>query len=193
VKKLLALFLCFSLVGVMSVGLTGCDKGKTDAQKKLEKDKIDKADAAKAEAAKEKADNKDKDAKDKDAKDKTADKDKDAKDKDAKDKGTKDKDAKAEVTIIGHEGKVALDKKGKKNVTVELTNPAPADLTLKAWAKGVDAKVLTGTGTIKEGAKSGDVTITTVDAPDTIIEITVDVAATDKSKAASTKLKVAIK
>ena len=41
-KKFFALLLCFGLLSSMSLGIVGCDKGKTDAEKKAEKDKIDK-------------------------------------------------------------------------------------------------------------------------------------------------------
>ena len=63
-KKLIALVLCFGLVGFMSIGLTGCDKGKTEAQKKAENDKAQKE--AKEKLDKEKAKEADK-TKDKDA------------------------------------------------------------------------------------------------------------------------------
>jgi hypothetical protein len=145
VKKLLALLLCFGLVGAMSFSLVGCDKGKTDAQKKAEKE-------------------------------------------------TKDKD-KAEVKIKAID-EVALVKKGEKKITVEIADPAPVDLTLKAWAKGaddkVDTKMLNGTGTIKKDAKSGELTITTTDAPTTLTEISIDIQSTEKTKEASTKVKAKV-
>jgi hypothetical protein len=210
VKKFFALSLCFGLVCAMSISLVGCDKkDKTAEEKKkiADKKKVDDdAVAAKkttddAAAAAKKKITDDAGVKDKDidkeaaAKKKKIDDDADAA-ADAKKKKADDDVAasKAKVEIKAHDGVVALKKTDdKKKVTVELADPAPADLTLKAWAKGVKSEVLTGTGTIKKGEKSGDVTIITVDAPDTIIEVTVDASAPDKSKAASTKLKVTVK
>jgi hypothetical protein len=56
VKKFFALLLCFGLLSSMSLGIVGCDKGKTEAEKKAEKDKIEKDAKDKAEKeAKEKA------------------------------------------------------------------------------------------------------------------------------------------
>ena len=144
-QKLLAMLLCFGLVGAMSFTLVGCDKGKTDAQKKAELD---------------------------------------AKNKD-----------KAEVKIKSIDS-LDLGKKGEKKITVEITDPAPVDLTIKAWAKDgdkvLDSKVLTGTGTIKKDAKSGELTITTADAPATVTEVSVDIPATDKTKEATTKVKTKV-
>src|ERR1035438_3019949 len=138
-------------------------------------------------------DAKDKDVKDKDAKDKDA-KDKDAKDKDAKDKDAKDKDAKVAVKIKAYDKDVEISKKGDTKVTVELDEPAPTDLTIKAWAKDVEAKFLTGKGMIKKGDKTGDVTIVTDDAPVTITEIVVDIPATSKTTASNKiKLKTKVK
>lgn len=55
-KKLLALLLCFGLVSSMGLGIVGCDKGKTETEKKAEKEKLDKE--AKEKKEKEEADKK---------------------------------------------------------------------------------------------------------------------------------------
>jgi hypothetical protein len=149
VQKLLAMLVCFGLVGAMSFTLVGCDKGKTDAQKKAELD---------------------------------------AKSKD-----------KAEVKIKAIDA-LDIGKKAEKKITVEIADPAPVDLTIKAWAKEKDdkdakvleSKILGGTGTIKKGETKGELTITTADAPATVTEVSVDIPATDKTKEATTKVKTKI-
>jgi hypothetical protein len=55
-KKLLALLLCFGLVSSMGLGIVGCDKGKTEAEKKKEKEEAEaKKKKEEEEAAKKKA------------------------------------------------------------------------------------------------------------------------------------------
>lgn len=88
---------------------------------------------------------------------------------------------------------VAVPKKGDLKVTVELANSAPEDLIIKASIKGADAKVLIGSGTIKTGEKSGAVTITTDNVPDTLAELTIDMPASANTKAASMTIKIDVK
>ena len=164
----------------MSVSLVGCDKGKSEADKK--KEKVDK-DAKEAKVIADKAiDDKakaDKVIEDKKIDDKAkADKklidDAAAAAKDAKD-ADKVAAAKLKTDLAALKFKAIDDtdvkKKGDTTVKVELNEAAPADLTLSAWVTDVKKEVLSGTGTIKKGAKTGEVTITTVDAKEGATEI----------------------
>lgn len=86
---------------------------------------------------------------------------------------------------------VPLPKNGSVTLPVELIEPAVEDLTLSVVAKGIDAPVLTSKGSIKKGEKAGVVTITTANVP-AITAITVNIAATAQTKAASISLKVKV-
>jgi hypothetical protein len=201
-KKLLGLMICLCALFALSVGATGCKKPEVKkvtpvtpptADKKVDDKKVDDKKVDDKMVDDKKVDHKkvdDKKVDDKKVDDKKVD-DKKVDDKKVDDKKANDK--KADVKIKAHDGDVSVTKKGDTKVTVELTEKAPENLTLKAWAKDVDAKVLTGKGMIKKGETSGDVVITTVDAPDTISEVTIEIAPTDKTNAAMLKLKTKVK
>jgi tetratricopeptide (TPR) repeat protein len=99
----------------------------------------------------------------------------------------------ADVNFKPNTAVVDVLKKGDTKVIVELTDSAPEDLSLKASAQDVNAKVLTGSGTIKKGEKSGAVTITTDNVQDTITEVTIAILATPNTKAASMTVKIKVK
>jgi hypothetical protein len=99
----------------------------------------------------------------------------------------------AEVKITPINDVVEVPKKGDIKLTVGLADSAPEDLIITASAKDVDAKVLTGSGSIKKGQKSGAVTITTDNVPDTLAELTIRMPATANTKAASMTIKIKVK
>jgi hypothetical protein len=214
-KKLLGLFICGCVAMVLSLGSAGCTKDKGTADKKNPPPPADKAVSDKKEVDKKvpEVDKKpvdkkvvpevDKKVPEVDKKvvpetDKKVVPETDKKvvpetdKKPADKKVVPEKAAKVEVKIKSVE-EVSLKKKGDTKVKIELTEAAPEDLKIKAWAKDVDAKVLTGEGTIKKGETSGEVTITANEVPATVSEITVDIAATEKSKAATTTIKTKVK
>jgi len=168
VQKLLGILALGVAFALLVSGTTGCNTPKKDDEKKADAAKADaakatKADAAKADAAK-------------------------ATKADAA-KGEKD----AEVKIKAIEGEITLKKKDKEaaKVKVEIEEAAPTELTLKAFADKVDAKVLAGTGKIKKGEKEGEIVVITSDAPATVNELTIEVSGT-KVKTATLKVKAKV-
>jgi len=162
VNKLLGL-LVLGLAFSLTVGVIGCNPEK-------KKDEVKKDESAKTDPKKDP---------------KT-----DPKTDPKKDPKVGEKDAEVKIKTIDAE--VSLKKKEKANkVTVELEEAAPAELALKAWAKDTKDDVLTGTGKIEKGKKSGDIIIITGDVPATLKEVTIDVTG-EKVKKTSLTIKVKV-
>jgi len=161
VNKLLGL-LVLALAFTLTMGTVGCNPAK-------EKDKDKEKEKTTAEKAK--ADNTGEKAK-------------------AKKEGTGEGDKEATIKVKAAEGDgLALKKTGKTKLTVELEDAAPAELTLKATAKDVKGDMLSGEGKIKKGEKSGDIDITTAEAPATVTDINVEITG-EKVKKSEVKYKV---
>jgi len=96
----------------------------------------------------------------------------------------------AEVGIEKNDAEMTLEKKGKKDLTIKLSAPAPANLLLEA-SSSVEAAKLSGLGTIKKGEMSGVLTIITDDAPDTLKSVVVEIHS-PKTKTATTTLNIKV-